>query len=360
MKKKIIGILLFLAGAGVAIFAGMICYLQFTEYRPAAIEMIQTSGKGHPLEAGRTEFSFLSWNIGYAGLGKNMDYFYDGGKRVQCSREETDENFRGICDRLKSSDSIDFFMVQEIDKDSKRTYGTDQAEGIGKALPGFCSAYAVNYKVGFIPVPITEPIGKVNSGLCTFSKYPPESCERHAYDAFFSWPKRLMFLKRCFLASVYTVAGGKQLIVINLHNSAFDQTGELRSRELAMLQDYLEREYRNGSYIIVGGDWNMNPRGFEKDSVKSGDRVFSITPAMDASFMPGWQLVFDPARPSNRNVDISYSKGLTGTTVIDFFLISPNVEVLNCFTVDLGFRNSDHNPVYARFRLLTGTNPSLF
>ena len=50
------------------------------------------------------------------------------------------------------------------------------------------------------------------------------------------------------------------MIVINLHNSAFDNTGELRSRELGMLKDYLEREYRNGSYIIVGGDWNMNPR----------------------------------------------------------------------------------------------------
>lgn len=37
--------------------------------------------------------------------------------------------------------------------------------------------------------------------------------------------------------------------------------------------------------------------------------------------------------------------------VIDGFIISPNVELLDVETLDLGFENSDHNPVIISFSL---------
>jgi endonuclease/exonuclease/phosphatase family metal-dependent hydrolase len=40
-----------------------------------------------------------------------------------------------------------------------------------------------------------------------------------------------------------------------------------------------------------------------------------------------------------------YVKGETFETVIDGFLISPNLEIIKTKTHDLGFKNSDHNPV---------------
>lgn len=36
---------------------------------------------------------------------------------------------------------------------------------------------------------------------------------------------------------------------------------------------------------------------------------------------------------------------------VEFFLVSPNIEVSNVKCYDLEFKNSDHNPVQARFRL---------
>jgi len=351
MKRKMIYALVVVAGLPVIAVIILILYLQFTEYTPAPVEQVQTRGKGQPLPSVKTEFSFLTWNIGYAGLGREMDFFYEGGKMVRSGKAESEKYIKGIYADLKSNDTVDFIFLQEIDINSKRTYRQDQLEELEKAIPEYCCAFALNYKVGFIPVPILEPIGKVTAGLCTFSKHPPENNERHAYDGFFSWPKRLIFLKRCFLASAFDICGGKQLIVVNLHNSAYDVSGELRSKELAMLQPYLQREYQKGNFIIVGGDWNMNPRGFRPEKINSGDKVFSIQPVMDSTFMPGWQVVYDPLFPTNRNLDAPYQKSVTGTTVIDFFVISPNVKVLKCFTMDKGFENSDHNPVFAKFRL---------
>ena len=352
MKRKILYVFLIVAGLPLTACLGILCYLQLSEYTPPLLENILTNGSCMPLPADKSEVSVLSWNIGYGGLGKEMDYFFDGGKMVRPGKQEVNSLFKGICAELKSHDSVDFIFIQEIDRDSKRTYRNDQLTELGRYLNGYCSVYATNYKVGYIPIPLLEPIGKVSAGLCTFSKFRPENAERHAYDAFFAWPKRLAFLKRCFLASAYNIKEGKQLIVINLHNSAYDTSGVLRRKELETLQTYMETEYRKGNYIIAGGDWNMNPPGFRPEAIRSGDRVFSWQLGLTREYMPGWKLVYDSLLPSNRNVDSRYIKGSTGTTIIDFFIISPNVKVMDCITFDLGFEYSDHNPVYAKFRLL--------
>jgi len=351
MKSKMIFGIIIIAGLPVLTALCLLGYLQFTEYNPAPIELVSTTGKGKPLPFDKIEFSFITWNIGYAGLGEEMDFFYEGGKKVRSDKQYMDNCLKGICTLLKTEDTLDFIFLQEIDRRSKRTYKKDQLEDICKALPAYCSIFTPNYKVEYIPVPLYEPTGKVTSGLCTFSKHPPESNERHGYNAYFSWPKRLLWLKRCFLVSSFTFNGGKQLIVVNLHNSAYDDTGELRAKELEILKTYLLREYQKGNYIIIGGDWNMNPKGFRMQEIKSGDKVYSIRSSMNETFMPGWETVYDSLLPTNRNLDIPYKKGLTGTTVIDFYVISPNVELLKCFTLDEGFRYADHNPVFAKFRL---------
>ena len=63
------------------------------------------------------------------------------------------------------------------------------------------------------------------------------------------------------------------------------------------------------------------------------------------------QSVFDSANPTNRDVDIPYKKGVTKTTVIDFFVVSPNVEVKSVVVIPMGFACSDHEPVMMRINL---------
>ena len=61
----------------------------------------------------------------------------------------------------------------------------------------------------------------------------------------------------------------------------------------------------------------------------------------------------DPEAPvaSCRNADGPYAEGQLRLTV-DGFLVSPNVEVTESAVIDLGFANSDHNPVRMTFRLM--------
>ena len=63
----------------------------------------------------------------------------------------------------------------------------------------------------------------------------------------------------------------------------------------------------------------------------------------------GWQLVFDPATPSVRQLDGPYQPGKNFVAVIDGFVISPNVSVGRVRTQDMGFAYSDHQPVTATF-----------
>jgi len=44
-------------------------------------------------------------------------------------------------------------------------------------------------------------------------------------------------------------------------------------------------------------------------------------------------------------------KGVNGTTTIDYFIVSPNIKVLQTKTIDLNFENSDHNPVFIKLCL---------
>ncbi|NJM15622.1 MAG: hypothetical protein HC896_09855 [Bacteroidales bacterium] len=68
-------------------------------------------------------------------------------------------------------------------------------------------------------------------------------------------------LDRCFLLQRFGLSNGKQLVVINTHNSAYDD-GTLRNLQMNYLKTILKNEQASGNYIIVGGDWNQCPPGF--------------------------------------------------------------------------------------------------
>jgi hypothetical protein len=66
---------------------------------------------------------------------------------------------------------------------------------------------------------------------------------------------------------------------------------------------------------------------------------------------PDWKWVYDNNSPSNRSVIAAYDPATTTTTVIDIFLLSPNVRGISVNCINLNFGNSDHNPVRVKVRL---------
>jgi len=317
-----------------------------TNYRPSGREALLKTGKAQLAKINNDELTLLSWNIGYGGLGKEMDFFYEGGKQVRPPLENVHKYFGGIKKFLETNKETDFILLQEIDVKAKRSYWQNQVQVLGKILENHDYVFAKNYDVPFVPVPITQPMGKVLAGQVTFSLYNPATSERVSFPGDLGWPNSLFLLDRCYVIQRFITANDKVLVVINTHNSAFDK-GEKRKQQLDLLKSAALKEFQSGNYVVIGGDWNLNPPDFDSTQIKNGD-LASNNPAGNIQhdlFPANWTWAYDKTKPTNRFVNTSYSHGKTQTTIIDFFLLSPNIELLEVNTVDLNFEHSDHNPV---------------
>jgi endonuclease/exonuclease/phosphatase family metal-dependent hydrolase len=339
--------------AGVLFFGGLILYGTITDYNPppGMYQEAPALAGGVASEKIDSVLNFFNWNIGYSGLGKEMDFFYDGGKTVRAPKEYLDVYFKGIQHTIAAHDSIDFYLIQEIDIESKRSYWMNEYDSLHTLLKDFHSAFGLNYNVKYVPLPFTNGLGKVYSGVATYSKYKPQIAKRFQYPGKFPWPTRIFFLDRCFLTQRYKLKNGKELVVVNTHNSAYDETGEIKKGEMEFLKGYILKLYEAGNYVIVGGDFNQCPPGFDTKKFMVADYQAFIPPALETGWMPGgWQFCFDETVPTNRHLDTPLDAN-TFKTVIDYYLISPNVELLSVKTIDLGFAYSDHQPVVMQVKL---------
>jgi len=354
---KIIGIGLKIMGSFLALVVILIILAillaTFFKFNPPARQILKVSGHSTNDVIGNNHVSVLTWNLGYAGLGKEMDFFYDGGEKVRPGREYYSVCMNGIENFLSQNDSVNFIFLQEVDQKAHRSYRDNQVEKLQALLPGHESVFAINYNVPFVPIPLNNPMGKVVAGMMSFSEYRARSSERVSFQGSFKWPKNLFMLNRCFIMQRYVLSTGKVLVMINTHNSAFDD-GSLRKAELELLRQTALSEYQKGNYVMVGGDWNLNPPGYELSRIFSGDLSVStdLYNASDHLMPQHWTWAFDNTLPSNRFVDEPYQKGKTKTTIIDYFLLSPNIQLNNIKTIDLGFEYSDHNPVKMNVQLL--------
>ena len=252
---KVILFLILLIAIG---FAGIIIYALVSDYKPEVKTEVFNSNKPDKL-TDTSEISVLSWNIGYCGLDKDMDFFYDGGTKVFTPREKCIENLDAVKRFFEINYSVDFILIQEIDINSKRSYKINQFDTLSKLMNDHHPFFAKNYDVFFVPVPPASPMGKVVSGITTFSRFLPSSSVRYSFPGEYGFPKQLFMLDRCFLVNRYPLENGKELLIINTHNEAFDP-GEIRRTQMAYLKEFLLAEYEKGNFIIAGGDWNQTLR----------------------------------------------------------------------------------------------------
>ena len=346
MKKAFKIILIILAVIAAAVIA-FIAWLSITEYRPESMEEVPISGSSTGKAAIGQELNIVTWNIGYCGLGKDSDFLMDGGKQVQpLNREYVESCLDGIKSFLNGANA-DLFLLQEVDIDSRRSYGINEAEELDMGV----SAHALNFSCRFVPYPLPM-IGRVSSGLMTTSSsLELISAERISLPSPFSWPVSMANLKRCLLVTRIPVEGSdKELVIINLHREAYDD-GEGKLAQTEQLKKYIEQEYKKGNYVIAGGDFNQSfPNSLAVDPNTHGELWMPST--LDESLLPeGCSFAYDTDTPTCRLLNQSYNPDDTENTqyyVIDGFILSPNVELVAVETIDLGFEYSDHNPVSIR------------
>jgi len=319
-------------------------YIHVNDFKPIEREILPIYGKTASQIQPFDTLRIISWNIGYAGLGQSMDFFYDGGKKVITKKADYKENLSGIKKLITEVGPADIYLFQEVDINARRSYRDDQLELLTNALPNYSNVFATNYKVKYVPLPVNNPMGHVHSGLCIFSGKDLYESNRISFEGNFSWPHGLFMPDRCYILNKYNTSDGKELIIINTHNSAFDD-GNLRMTQLERLRTRMVEEYSKGNYVIAGGDWNMNPPGYDPGAFLNYPGFYVMTVPETEFFPQGWTIAFDPDLPTNRKLDQPFRKGLTPGTIIDFFVISPNIELINIHTQDLFFQHSDHHPV---------------
>lgn len=333
------------------IVAGYFIYMTVTDYKPEqeiTLDMIDNEDK--PTLDPQKTYTATTFNIGYAGLDESADFFLDGGTKSRAtSKESVMANLKGISDYLIQQRS-DFYLLQEVDFKATRTFKVNEYETLSTDLSGYGSTVAINYKVPWVPVPIMKPMGNVNSGLVNYSKYQMASSTRYQFPGEEPWPRQLALLDRCFIETRYPLGNGKDFILINSHMSAYDASGYIREQQVAFIQDYLATQYEEGHYILVGGDWNHELPGTDADDFNKDIPKPDWLQTMSAPF-PHFNWGVDAMIPTNRSMEQAYVPGENFVSVIDGFLVSDNIQVLDVKGSDLQFKNSDHHPVTISFKL---------
>ena len=341
LKALLIAVLVVLATA-----AGLILWLSVAEYKPEATEAVSfivRDDTAPSLPQGES-VTVLSWNIGYAGLGSNADFFMDGGENVKSSdRVRVESNLLNINELLYGENAPDLIMLQEVDVDSSRTYAIDESA----VLAGKNAAHALNYSCPFVPYPL-PPIGRVNSGVFTTTNYAMDAAQRISLPCPFSWPVSTANLKRCLLVSRHPIEGSdSQLVLVNLHLEAYDD-GEGKIAQTKQLKDFIQAEYEQGNYVIAGGDFNQIFPGSPAVYPNTHPELWEPGVLTDDMLPEGWSFAYDLSTPSCRLLNQPYDPEDADNTqhyVIDGFILSPNVKLESVETLDLGFLWSDHNPV---------------
>ncbi len=329
-------------------------FLTVSEYKPAPTESVDISGHADKKAAVGEVMKIVTWNTGYGALGDNADFFMDGGKLVKTATNgRVQENLGGMIDILREI-SPDIIMLQEVDRNSTRSYKINEAEQYMNAFPSMRSAFASNYKVAFVPYPV-PPIGKVDSGILTLSSYETlASAERVALPCPFSWPVRLGNLKRCLLVMRVPLEGSdKELVLVNLHLEAYD-SGEGKTAQTAVLREYLMQEADKGNYVIAGGDFNQVFSNIDASMYPAQEGKWQAGAIDVADFPERFGFLMDPGVPTCRSLDQPY-RGADPNTfqyyMIDGFIVSENVTVTRLKTLSEGFVQTDHNPVLLEFML---------
>lgn len=210
----------------------------------------------------------------------------------------------------------------------------------------YSSSYASNFHSPYLFYPVFNPHGSVRSGIATYSKYQVASAQRKEFpvdDGFF---QKFFDLDRCFAISRIPLDNGKELVLINLHMSAYDEGGLIRAQQFALLNSTLTAEYEAGNYVIAGGDWNHE---------------LADTDFPNGQYTPEWVAVLDTELlaehytvaaavnvPTCRSTDMAYSEGVNYTAVLDGYVVSDNI-TFSVTNYDADFTYSDHNPSILTF-----------
>ena len=295
--------------------------------------------------------TLLTWNLGYAGLGEESAFFFES-KRIRDilppSKEIARKNMDGVLSYLLNNPA-DVILLQEVTTSSIMNYNILMCDEIAEELTGLNSAFSERVRIRL-------PILSMIHGNAIYSNFKPISMFRYSLPLETKGWTGFFNQKYNFMVARYEIQDiPYELVILNTHFAAFDEGGTIREKQLDRIIQFIEAEYEKGNYVVAGGDWNLmleetdfpydSPEEFLTWKQALRDDVHTKLAAA------GWSIPVDSTTPTVRSLEKLYD-GKNFTTIIDGFICSPNLEVVEVESANMGFKFSDHNPVLLHFRPL--------
>ena len=114
----------------------------------------------------------------------------------------------------------------------------------------------------------------------------------------------------------------------------------------------MQEEFNKGNYVIAGGDFNQTYSNV--DISKYPKRNDWVCPVIDVAQYPDFTFRMDDLVPTCRSLNKPYyntDKETHQYYMIDGFVVSNNITINSLETLNLDFKNTDHNPVLMSFKL---------
>ena len=356
MVKKIGKSILILLLALLLLIGGYVLYVVLDYHRLEDNLEVEVTDTQTDIVETDVEYDLLSFNIGFGAYERDFGFFMDGGTESWAwSEERLDKNLSQISQLLLEKDA-DFYCLQEVDRDSTRSYHVDEYAYIMDVLFGaWDSSWTQNYDSPFLFYPIFQPHGKSVSGLATLSGYHVDSVLRRSLPVEKGFMK-FLDLDRCYSVSHIPMDNCKELVLYNAHLSAYSSDGSIATEQLVLLLEDMQQEAEKGNYVICAGDFNKDLLGDSSQYFGVSGEEFTWAQSFPFEMIPEeLELVvpFDEedSLPTCRNADGPYDPEKSFVLTIDGFIVSDNVEVNHVGVVDTQFAYSDHNPVEMTFVL---------
>ena len=350
MTKKAI---LYLILTIILIFSLFIIIIIMTSFNPSDETKLSINNNQVRISDSENPITIMTYNIGHGGLDSQRDSYEFGGSNVRARSEGSiEENLESIVNTIDNVNPH-VFLLQEIDSNSRRSYNIDQLAYLNSKYPNYGYSYGKNKVIRWLPLPVTRPLGNIESGIATFSKYNTLESIRYELPGSVSFIDGLFEYNWALTKSRFETSTPGDLVVINVKLSAFNHGDFIRERQLEFLRNLIEREYRRGNYVIVGGDFSHNLPGTDPFNFNYSEEwpawLKNIPDVFEVDNF-SWQI--DESSPTFRSLANVYKSGESFLAVTDGFLVSDNIEVEAVETLDFDFENSNHNPVVISFKLI--------
>lgn len=192
-----------------------------------------------------------TWNLGYLyGVGSEGKDYEARDKKFYTDKMDL------LVAEIKAS-APDILCFQEIDFDSQRSHGMNQAQYVALKAAYPYVAEALSWEANYVPFPywpISSHFGRMKSGGAVLSKYPITSHVVHLLKKPSSQPWWYnMFYPHRYFQQVEIELGDKKIKLINLHLEAFDKVD--RKSQVQSLVELVRKERID----LAAGDFNTLP-----------------------------------------------------------------------------------------------------